>query len=154
MFIYDWPGMKTYTYDEAVNLYKTNKSLAGYYKCYPDNTEGQIEDSENYGLGELDHDYSLGIVIGEEVPRQIFALPNCTLFTAPQELEIKTVTFFDDLEYETWELMKKYFDKLSIRLIDFSSNAEPDWASVAVVRDAIIKTIEDAGVKIRNTAEN
>ena len=64
------------------------------------------------------------------------------------------MTFFDDLEYETWELMKKYFDKLSIRLIDFSSNAEPDWASVAVVRDAIIKTIEDAGVKIRNTAEN
>lgn len=72
---------------------------------------------------------------------------------APEVVDLSKLDALNDLEYEVWNLIKRYMDYFGIRLKD-DSNGEPDWATVKDVQEVILKDFEEAGVKFNFGNEN
>ena len=73
-----------------------------------------------------------------------------TKIIVPDEVDISKVGYFDEMEYELWDTIKKYLALFGIKLTKL--NAAPDWATVKDVQDKIVQVLQEAGVKFKTEA--
>ena len=69
-----------------------------------------------------------------------------TKMIAPEEVDITKVGYFDEIEYELWNAIKKY---LMLFGIELENQDEPDWATVETVQDKIVQVLQEAGVNFK-----
>lgn len=69
-----------------------------------------------------------------------------TKMIAPEEVDITKVGYFDEMEYELWNTIKKY---LMLFGIELENQDEPDWATVETVQDKIVQVLQEAGVNFK-----
>lgn len=73
-----------------------------------------------------------------------YKLADETPIYAPEEIDCSEQGYFDDLEYETWGLIKKYANKMGIVV-----GNGPDFATVMGIQDKILEAFEQAGISFR-----
>ena len=64
------------------------------------------------------------------------------------ELEVST-SALDELEYDCWELIKKYAQTLGVELEVTDESDNIDFLSAKTVQDTILTLFEDNGFKLR-----
>lgn len=69
----------------------------------------------------------------------------CTISISNDPIDCSQLGYFDDLEYDCWDLIKKYCDKLGIKIE--SGNISFDIAKG--IQDHIIDQFKDAGVNFK-----
>lgn len=70
---------------------------------------------------------------------------------APEEVDITKVGYFDEMEYELWNTIKKYLVLFGIQLEE--PDEEPDWYTVKSVQDKIVQVLQEAGVNFKTEAD-
>lgn len=69
-----------------------------------------------------------------------------TKITTPDEVDITKVGYFDEMEYELWDTIKKYLTLFGIQL---ENQDKPDWATAKAVQDKIVQVLQEAGVNFK-----
>lgn len=69
---------------------------------------------------------------------------------APEEVDITKVGYFDEMEYELWDTIKKYLVLFGIKLEE--PDEKPDWYTVKSVQDKIVQVLQEAGVNFKTEA--
>ena len=139
---YKWLGMKKISWKEVQELHEKGE-LAGCYRLYDDDTEGQIE--ADYSWDEIIAHHEQGGEFGYEMDAVELNLPDGKKITAPIVVDISSLGSLDEIEYELWNVIQEYMMLFGIRTED----DEPDWATVKTVQDKIIEVFMDAGVDFK-----
>ena len=139
---YKWLGMRIIPWDEVQELHEKGK-LAGYYRLYDDDSEGQIE--SDYSWDDIVKHHEYGGEFGYELDTVELNLPDGKKITAPTVVDISSLGSLDEMEYELWNVIQQYMMLFGIRTED----DDPDWATVKTVQDKIIEVFMDAGVDFK-----
>lgn len=62
------------------------------------------------------------------------------------EIDVSHMNFFDELEYESWDLFLKYCDAIGIEVED---RDEPDWYTAKSIQDKVLDVIMESGIKLK-----
>ena len=65
----------------------------------------------------------------------------------PKEIDASDLNFFDEIEYDMWDLIQQYLAIFGIQI----DNDDPDWATVKEVQDTLIDILERCGVNFNWT---
>ena len=76
-----------------------------------------------------------------------------TIIHAPEEIKADTLTFFDDLEYECWELFKQYAAAFGIKIEGEGDSKAIDLYIAKQIQETILNIFEKDGVKIKYLKE-
>ena len=87
----------------------------------------------------------MGGEFGQELETVELMLGDGKPIKAPVVIDISDLGSLDELEYELWDTIQKYFHLFGIRMEDDT----PDWATVKAVQDKIIGVLEESGVKFK-----
>jgi len=68
------------------------------------------------------------------------------LYAMSNLVDVSELAFFDDLEYQCWELFEKYAEKFGVHIVQTDEN-DIDFYTAKQIQDAILKQFEDAGIK-------
>ncbi|MCI8564320.1 MAG: hypothetical protein HFH69_12555 [Lachnospiraceae bacterium] len=139
---YKWCGMQIIPWEKVKKLHEKGE-LAGYYQLYPDSTEAQI--GRSYRWEDIQQHYDTGGEFGQELETVELILGDGKPIKAPVVIDISGLGGLDELEYELWDTIQKYFQLFGIRMEDDT----PDWATVKAVQDKIIGVLEESGVKFK-----
>jgi hypothetical protein len=91
---------------------------------------------------------------GQDIdPRNIVQFGDDSFIVIPSEpIECSKLGYFDDLEYDCWELVKKYCDKLGIQILPNEDGEQSISFDIAKgIQDHILSTLEDTGVNFKFT---
>lgn len=72
-----------------------------------------------------------------------------TIIHAPEEVKADTLNFFDDLEYECWELFKQYAHALGIEIEGEGDADSIDFYIAKQIQETVLDIFEKDGVKIK-----
>lgn len=136
---YKWIGMRIIPWDEVQELHKNGK-LAGCYRLYPDNSEGQID--SGYTWEEMVKHHDNGGEFGEDLDTVELELGDGKKITAPVVVDVSRLDSLGELEYSMWATIEEYLALFGIRTED----DQPDWHTVKVVQDKLFEVLQDAGV--------
>lgn len=139
---YKWLGMKKISWEEVRELHEKGE-LAGCYRLYDDDSEGQIE--TDYSWDDIVAHHECGGEFGYELDTVELNLPDGKKITAPTVVDISSLGSLDEMEYELWNVIQEYMMLFGIRTED----DDPDWATVKTVQDKIIEVFMDAGVDFK-----
>lgn len=67
------------------------------------------------------------------------------VFAEDTEIDVSDMNFFDELEYDSWDLFLKYCDAMSIEVSD---RDEPDWDTAKTIQDNVLDVIMESGIKL------
>lgn len=67
------------------------------------------------------------------------------IFTDDTEIDVSDMNFFDELEYDSWDLFLKYCDSIGIEVND---REEPDWFTAKSIQDKVLDVIMESGIKL------
>lgn len=68
------------------------------------------------------------------------------IFADDMEIDVSDLNFFDQLEYDSWDLFLKYCDAIGIEVND---REEPDWYTAKDIQDKVLDVILEAGIKLK-----
>ncbi len=70
-----------------------------------------------------------------------------TVISGPSEVDISNMNFFDDLEYECWNLIKQYAGAFGFEVKNLDEDEDDiDFYAAKSVQDKIIELFEEAGI--------
>ncbi len=72
-----------------------------------------------------------------------------TIIHAPEEVKADTLNFFDDLEYECWELFKQYAAALGIEIEGEGDSDCIDFYIAKQIQETVLDIFQKDGVKIK-----
>ena len=74
------------------------------------------------------------------------------VFAEDTVIDVSDMNFFDELEYDSWDLFLKYCDSMGIEVSD---RDEPDWDTAKTIQDKVLDVIMESGIKLNfnNTIE-
>lgn len=76
-----------------------------------------------------------------------YTLEDNKKITADDEpIDVSDMNFFDDLEYDSWNLFLQYCAALGIEV---ENKDEPDWATAKGIQDKILDILIGTGVKFK-----
>ncbi len=85
-----------------------------------------------------------------ESERQILFGDECKIILPKIPVDCSALGFFDTLENECWELVKKYCDKLGVKmLLDENGNIPVSYDVAKDVQDKILDKLQEAGVEMQ-----
>ncbi len=67
------------------------------------------------------------------------------IFAEDTEIDVSDLNFFDELEYDSWDLFLKYCDAMGIEVSD---RDEPDWYTAKTIQDKVLDVIMESGIKL------
>ena len=137
---YSWGGMHKLTWNEVKEMHKKGE-LDGCYKLYDDDTESEIGSGYDFIDDILEH-HENGGEFGMEIDTVELNMLGGKKILSPVYINLFDLSDFDELEYETWNLIERYLAMLGIRTFDDS----PDWESVKIVQNKIMEVLKTAGV--------
>ena len=73
----------------------------------------------------------------------------CEIIVPNKTIDCSELGFFDDLEYECWELVEKYLEYLGIEMIEEDTDERISFDVAKEIQDYILDRILEAGVKIQ-----
>lgn len=62
------------------------------------------------------------------------------------EIDVSNLNFFDELEYDSWDLFLNYCDAIGIEVND---RDEPDWYTAKTIQDKVLDLIMESGIKLK-----
>lgn len=68
------------------------------------------------------------------------------IFADDTEIDVSDLNFFDQLEYDSWNLFLKYCDAIGIEVND---REEPDWYTAKNIQDKVLDVIMESGIKLK-----
>lgn len=68
------------------------------------------------------------------------------IFAEDTAIDVSDMNFFDDLEYDSWDLFLKYCDAIGIEVND---KEEPDWYTAKEIQDKVLDVIMETGIKLK-----
>lgn len=68
------------------------------------------------------------------------------MFAADTAIDVSDMNFFDNLEYDSWDLFLNYCDALGIEVDD---REEPDWCTAKNIQDKVLDLIMESGIKLK-----
>lgn len=143
---YKWLGMRVIPWDEVQELHKEGE-LAGCYRLYPDNSEGQID--RGYSWDEMVKHHDNGGEFGEELDTVELELGDGKKITAPVVVDVSRLCSLDELGYSMWTTIEEYLALFGIRTED----DQPDWYTVKAVQDKLLDVLQEAGVNFNFLTE-
>ncbi len=75
-----------------------------------------------------------------------FIIGDGTAAISKPEVDASELTFFDEMEYESWELFKGYSKLLGIDI--HPENNDIDFYIAKQIQETVLKIFEDGGIKI------
>lgn len=72
---------------------------------------------------------------------------DCKIIIPKEPIDCSTLGYFDELEYDCWDLVKKYCDKLGIKI----ESRDISFDIAKGIQDHIIEQFEGAGVQFKFT---
>ena len=74
---------------------------------------------------------------------------DCEIVLPEKPIDCSEPTYFDELEYECWHLMKKYCERMGIKILDYDGDEKPISFDVAKnIQEVILNHIQGTGVKL------
>lgn len=68
------------------------------------------------------------------------------IFADDSVIDVSDMNFFDELEYDSWDLFLKYCDAIGIEVND---RDEPDWYTAKTIQDKVLDVIMESGIKLK-----
>jgi hypothetical protein len=72
-----------------------------------------------------------------------------TIVRAPEEIDASHLNFFDDLEYECWELFKQYAHAFGIEIEGEGDSDSIDFYIAKQIQETILDIFQKDGIKIK-----
>ncbi len=77
-----------------------------------------------------------------------------TTITGPSEVDISHMNYFDELEYDCWELIKKYAGAFGFKVENVDGDEDTiDFYAAKKIQDGIIELFEEAGIVFKTEPE-
>lgn len=77
-----------------------------------------------------------------------------TVISGPSEVDISNMNFFDDLEYDCWNLIKKYAEKFGFEVKSVDGEEDDiDFYAAKEVQGKIIELFEESGIIFKTAPE-
>ena len=72
----------------------------------------------------------------------------CEILLPEEPIDCSSMTYFDSLEYDCWDLVEKYCEHLGIQMIKEDGEAVVSFDIVKDIQERILDALEDAGVEL------
>ena len=149
----DWIAIfkKAFENTSKLRFFKYENS----YVCFQCSTKN-FDALEEYGYAfkKICDDDSKFNILAEEALDESEKLvqfgDNCMIVLPDERIDCAELGYFDELEYECWELIEKYANKFGIKIISEDSRDIRNSFDISKgVQDWILNRFEEAGVKFR-----
>lgn len=72
----------------------------------------------------------------------------CEILLPEEPIDCSSLTYFDNLEYDCWDLVEKYCEHLGIKMIKEDGEAVVSFDIVKDIQERILDAVQDAGVEL------
>ncbi|MBQ8818932.1 MAG: DUF4314 domain-containing protein [Clostridia bacterium] len=72
----------------------------------------------------------------------------CEILLPEEPIDCSSMTYFDSLEYDCWDLVEKYCEHLGIHMIKEDGEAVVSFDIVKDIQERILDAVQDAGVEL------
>ena len=77
-----------------------------------------------------------------------------TAIIGPSEVDVSHMNYFDGLEYDCWELIKKYAGAFGFKIENVDGDEDAiDFYAAKKIQDGIIELFEEAGIVFNTEPE-
>ncbi len=88
--------------------------------------------------------------LAEEQKEPVMLGDECQIILPEQSVDCTALGFFDTLENDCWELVKKYCEKLGVKMLPNEEGNVPVSFDIAKgIQDQILDKLQDAGVEMQ-----